>query len=171
MSGGYQPIRKLQAGDLIDTFDCGQPPLNHYLQRFALVNQQSGSARTYVLCIDNKVVGYYSLAVGSVEHSQAPDRVSKGLARHPVPVMLLARLAVDLAHQRQGLGRALLKDALLRTLAAADIAGIRALLVHAKDASARAWYEGWNFEKSPTDPFHLFILLKDIKASLDGRSG
>src|SRR3989339_1114938 len=109
MAGDYQPIRKLRADDSLSAFDCGQPQLNCYLQRFALINQQAGSAWTYVLCIDDKVMGYYSLTVGSVEYSQAPDRVSKGLARHPVPVMLLARLAVDHAHQRRGLGRALLK--------------------------------------------------------------
>lgn len=167
MAGEYQPIRKLRADDSVDTFDCGQPALNNYLQRFALINQQAGSAWTYVLGVNEKVVGYYSLAVGSVEHRQAPDRVSKGLARHPIPVMLLARLAVDRVHQRRGLGRALLKDALLRTLAAADIAGIRALIVHAKDATARTWYEGWDFEPSPTDPYHLFLVLKDVRASLD----
>lgn len=97
----------------------------------------------------------------------APPRVVKGMARHPVPVMVLARLAVDRNHQGQGLGRALLKDALLRTVQAADIAGIRCLLVHAKDDRARQWYRSWEFESSPTDPYHLFLLLKDIKVSLD----
>jgi predicted N-acetyltransferase YhbS len=92
--------------------------------------------------------------------------VTKGLARHPVPVMILARLAVDTTHQRQGLGQALLKDALLRTAQAADIAGIRCLLVHAKDAAAQQWYQSWEFEPSPTDPYHLFLLLKDLKAML-----
>jgi predicted N-acetyltransferase YhbS len=90
----------------------------------------------------------------------------KGLARHPVPVMVLARLAVDNQHQGKGLGKALLKDALLRTAQAADIAGIRCLLVHAKDDEARRWYESWEFEPSSTDPYHLFLLLKDIKSML-----
>jgi GNAT superfamily N-acetyltransferase len=112
----------------------------------------------------DQVVGFYSLAVGSVEPQAVPSRVMKGLARHTVPVMILARLAVDATHQRQGLGRALLKDALLRTAQAADIAGIRSLLVHAKDEAARQWYESWEFEPSPTDPYHLFLLLKDLKA-------
>ena len=111
------------------------------------------------------VAGFYSLVVvGSVAPSTATERNIKGLARHPVPVMLLARLAVDRNHQGRGLGRALLKDALLRTRQAADIAGISALLVHAKDDAARNWYLGWNFEPSPTDSFHLFLLLKDIAA-------
>jgi len=112
----------------------------------------------------DRIVGYYSLAMGAVEHEMSPPRVKKGQARHPVPVMLLARLAVDREEQRAGLGRALLKDALLRTLQAADIAGIRALLVHAKDYEARAWYESFGFEPSPTDPFHLFLLMKDLRS-------
>ena len=104
------------------------------------------------------------MAVGSVEPSHAAQRVTKGIAKHPVPVMILARLAVDLQHQGAGLGKALLKDALLRTAQAADIAGIRALLVHAKDEPAKQWYLNWEFEPSPSDPFHLFLLIKDIKA-------
>lgn len=164
----YSKVRKLGGDDQVDSFDCGQAPLNQFLQRFALANQKSGSAQTYVCCQDGRVVGFYSLAVASVEPEAAPARVMKGQARHPVPVMLLARLAVDLAHQHQGLGRALLKDALLRTAQAADIAGIRSLLVHAKDEAARRWYESWEFEPSPTDPYHLFLLLKDLKALLMG---
>ncbi len=112
------------------------------------------------------VVGFYSLAVGSVDPEAAPSRVMKGLARHPVPVMILARLAVDKEHQRKGLGQALLKDALLRTAQAADIAGIRCLLVHAKDDAARQWHESWEFEPSPTDPYHLFLMLKDLRGML-----
>jgi GNAT superfamily N-acetyltransferase len=92
----------------------------------------------------------------------------KGLAHHPVPMMILARLAVDLVHQGRCLGKALLKDALLRTAQAADIAGIRCLLVHAKDDAARQWYETWEFEPSPTDPYHLFLMLKDLKTILAG---
>lgn len=166
MSQRYAAIRKLTATDQLDAFDCGQPALNQFLQRHALVSQKSHSAQTYVCYFDDAVVGFYSLSVGSVAPNAAPTRVVKGLARHPVPVMLLARLAVDVQHQRQGLGQALLKDALLRTAQAADIAGIRCLLVHAKDDAARRWYEGWEFEPSPTDPYHLFLLLKDLKAIL-----
>ena len=166
MSHPYAPVRKLLPIDQVDTFDCGSPPLNLFLQRYALVNQKANSAQTYVCCQADKVVGFYSLAVGSVTLKDAPHRVTKGLARHPVPVMILARLAVDMTHQRKGLGQALLKDALLRTAQAADIAGIRCLLVHAKDDAARRWYESWDFEPSPTDPYHLFLMLKDLKAIL-----
>lgn len=165
-SSGYELVRKLDVADSVSSFDCGHPALNQFLQRYALVNQKSNSAQTYVCCMVGEVVGFYSLVVGSVEPESAPGRVIKGLARHPVPVMILARLAVDRTHQGAGLGAALLKDALLRTLQAADIAGIRTLLVHAKDDTARSWYEGWGFEPSPTDPYHLFLLLKDLKALL-----
>ncbi len=161
-SDPLRPIEKLLATHLVDGFDCGKEPLNNFLRRFALVNQRNGSSRTYVACRSKSVVGYYSLAVGSVMYEAAPGRITKGLARHPVPVMLLTRLAVDLTEQGTGIGRGLLKDALLRTIQAADIAGIRALLVHAKDASARTWYLKYDFESSPTDPLHLFLLLKDI---------
>ena len=163
MSHGYTPVRKLAATDQVDAFDCGQAALNQFLQRYALVNQKANSAQTYVCCQGDVVVGFYSLVVGSVNPEAAPPRVMKGLARHPVPVMILARLAVDMEHQRKGLGQALLKDALLRTAQAADIAGIRCLLVHAKDDMARRWYESWEFEPSTTDPYHQFLMLKDLK--------
>jgi GNAT superfamily N-acetyltransferase len=166
LSSAYSPVRKLLATDHVDAFDCGQAALNQFLQRYALVNQKANSAQTYVCCHEDVVVGFYSLAVGSVDPEGAPSRVVKGLARHPVPVMILARLAVDKEHQRQGLGRALLKDALLRTAQAADIAGIRCLLLHAKDDAARQWYESWEFEPSPTDPYHLFLMLKDLRGML-----
>ena len=162
--GNYKPVHKLSAADSVEFFDCDLSDLNQFLQRYALVNQKANSAQTYVCCKDGEVAGFYSLTVGSVEHEEAPHRVVKGLARHPVPVMILARLAVDKTHQSKGLGRALLKDALLRTLQVSDIAGIRALIVHAKNDAARQWYIKWEFEPSPTDPFHLFLMLKDLKA-------
>jgi GNAT superfamily N-acetyltransferase len=157
-------VEKLNASHELDGFDCGKEPLNRFVQRYALSNQKAGSAQTYVVCRgERRVVGYYSLAVGAVEHADAPVRVSKGLARHPIPVMLLARLAVDRSEQGRGLGKALLRDALLRTAQAADIAGIRALLVHAKNDGARAWYERFDFEPGP-DPYQLFLLMKDLRA-------
>ena len=160
----YDSVRKLDASDRVAGFDCGQQELDQYLQRFALGNQKANSANTYVVCCAGDVVGFYSLAVGSVAPSAAAPRVIKGLPQHPVPVMLLARLAVDRTHQGAGLGRALLKDALIRTARAADIAGIRALLVHAKDEDVRNWYLQWEFEPSATDPLHLYLLMKDLKA-------
>lgn len=156
-------IEKLQRHHAIDAFDCGREELNRFLQQYALQNQQSGGAQTYVGLVDQTVVGYYALAVGSVEQEHAPERVKKGLARHSIPIMLLARLAVDRHWQNQGIGAALLKDTMLRTLQAADIAGIRALVVHAKDDAARSFYEHFNFLPSPSDPLHLFMLLKDAR--------
>ncbi len=140
--------------------------MNTYLRRYALLNQRTHAAQTYVTCSSKHVVGFYTLAVGSVIHAETPKRVQRGLAKHPVPVMILARLAVDQEVQGQGLGQALLKDALLRTVQASDIAGIRALLVHAKDKKAKNWYKQFNFESSPTDEYHLFLLMKDLKALL-----
>ena len=148
-------------------FDCGNDPLNDYLRRFAWTNQQAGAARTYVASRGDVVVGYFTLAYGSIEHEGAAERIRKGLARHPIPVMVLARLAVDRSEQGCGLGKGLLKDALLRTLQAAEIAGLRAVIVHAKDDSARDFYERLGFQRSPIDEFHLMLLIKDIKASLD----
>jgi len=116
----------------------------------------------------DKVVAFYSLAVGSVEPGVTPTRVLRGLVRHPVPVMILARLAVDKNHQCKGLGKALLKDALCRTAQAADIAGIRCLLVHAKDDTARQWYAAWEFEPSPTDLGRVYKLRRC--AAQSGRS-
>lgn len=165
MGGRFGPVHKLTAAAEAGAFDCGQHELNLFLHRYALVNQRANSAQTYVSCVGGDVVGYYSLCVGSVGFDEAPHRVIKGLARHRVPVMLLARLGVDQRFQCQGLGRALLKDAILRTLQAADIAGIRALLAHAKDEQAKQWYLSWDFEPSPTDPFHLFLLIKDMLAA------
>ena len=160
------PVHKLSAQDLTDPFDCGREELDRFLKKFALANQAANAAQTYVTSRANRVVGYYSLAVGSVQPEKSPQRAVKGLARHPVPVMILARLAVDRSEQGTGIGKALLKDALLRTAQAADIAGIRALVVHAKDENARSWYEQFDFETSPSDPFHLFLLLKDLKRLL-----
>ena len=156
-------IQKLDRSHIVDLFDCGYEDLNRYISRFALNNQSAGSAQTYVAIADEKVVGYYSLAVGAVAHSHAPTRMTKGLARHPVPVMLLARLAVDNEAKGSGLGAALLHDALARTLQAADIAGIRAVIVHAKDEGARRFYEHFDFDPSPTDPYHLHLLIKDLR--------
>lgn len=156
-------IQKLDRSHIAETFDCGYEDLNRYIARFALNNQAAGSAQTYVATADKKVVGYYSLAVGAVAHSQAPVRMTKGLARHPVPVMLLARLAVDITVKGNGLGATLLHDALARTLQAADIAGIRAVIVHAKNDNARRFYEHFDFDPSPTDSYHLYLLVKELR--------
>lgn len=159
-------IEKLHRRHAVDAFDCGREALNRFLTRYALPNQQAEASQTYVALADDQIVGYYTLVVGDVAYDDAPARLTKGLARYPVPIMLLARLAVALSWQGKGCGAGLLKDAMLRTLQAAHIAGIRAFAVHAKDDEARAFYEHFDFVPSPTDPYHLFRLLKDIRASL-----
>ncbi len=156
-------IAKLRLEHNTESFECGYGELNRFLKSFALASQQANSAQTYVATRGNAVIGYYSLAVGAVEREGAPERVTKGLARHLVPVMVLARLAVDVQEQGKGIGQGLLKDALLRTAQAADIAGIRALFVVAKDDSAKAFYEHFNFDPSPTTPYQLFLVMKDLK--------
>ena len=162
-------VEKLGRDHHVDSFDCGQEALNRFLARYAFQNQQAEASQTYLALVDDEVVGFYTLVVAQVEYHDAPQRLAKGLARHPIPLMLLARLAVSTNWQGKGLGAGLLKDAMLRTLQAADIAGIRAMAVHAKDADARAFYERFGFTASPTDPYHLFVLLKDVRAILKRR--
>jgi GNAT superfamily N-acetyltransferase len=150
----------------VSSFDCGKPPLNDWLQRFALTNQQSDSARTYVLHRAGKVVAYYSLSAGAVRKEESPARVAKGLAKHPIGVILLARLAVDRSEHGGGFGKTMLVDALSRALKAADAIGARAILVHAIDEEAAAFYRKFGFEPSPLEPKQLMLLMKDLRASL-----
>ena len=163
----YQ-IELLQARHAVEAFDCGEDVLNRFLGRFALANQRARASRTYVALDGDVVVGFHTLVVGEVSPEQAPERIRKGLARHPIPLMVLARLAVAVEHQGKGLGAALLKDAIGRTLAAAEIAGIRALAVHAKDERAQGFNEHFGFRPSPTDPLHLFVLLNDLQGIAGG---
>lgn len=151
-----------------EPFDCGKPPLNEFLRRFALASQKGGGSRTYVIARGRRVVGFFSLAPGSVEPEQAPARVLKGQARHPVPVVLLARLALDLSEQGKGLGKHLLLDAFRRALAGSEVIGGRALLIHAKDEKARRFYLKYDAEPSPGNPMLLFILMKDLRKALGG---
>ena len=157
-------VERLSREHKLDRFDCGNLALNTWLQRFAMVSQAAQTAVTYLGFDDETILGFYSLAAASVEFDRATDRLRKGVARHPIPIMLLARLAVDARAQGRGVGSALLKDAILRTLQAAEIAAVRALAVHAKDEQARAFYLHFGFESSPTDPLHLFRLIKDLRA-------
>ena len=155
-------VVKLKRTHAVDGFDCAAEPLSTYLKRFALPNQSAGGAQTYVAALGDRVVGYYSLSAAQVELADAPARLAKGMARHPISVILIARLAVDHTWQGKGLGAALLLDALRRILTAADIVGIRAVMVHAKDEGARRFYEHFDFDPSPVDPLHLFLLIKEI---------
>lgn len=151
----------------LGAFDCGvHASLNQWLKRFAWVNQQNETSRTYVAHREQIVLAYYSLAAGNARREDVPSRIGKGLAQHPVPVIVLTRLAVDKSEQGAGLGKAMLKDALVRTASAADIVGARAMLVHAIDASAAAFYRRFGFEPSPASDLHLMLLTKDIRKSM-----
>ena len=161
----HSPV-PLTADHDLSLFECDVPALNDFLKKHALQNQRNQSARTYVATLGQRVVGYYTLAAAAVRREETPARVAKGLAAHPVPVILLARLAVDRGEKGKGLGKGLLKDALLRAVQAAEIIGCRAVMVHAKDDAAKAFYQRFGFEPAPGDPFRLLLLMKDIKASL-----
>jgi predicted N-acetyltransferase YhbS len=155
----------LLATHAIDSFDCGELVLNDWLKKRALKNENSGASRTFVVCQDNHVVGYYVLATGSVMHKEAPSKVRRNMPE-PVPVMVLGRLAVDKSNQSTGIGRGLLRDAILRTLGVSKQAGIKALLVHALSDAAHKFYRQCGFIESPLDPMVLMITLKDAENHL-----
>ncbi len=159
-------VEKLGAAHKLAEFDCGLAPLNHFLRQHALNCQRADSAQTYVAMIGETVAGYHSLAVGNILFDDAPERLTKGLPRHPVPVVVLARLAVDLRFRGLSLGSGLLRDALRRTQMVSEIAGVRGLVVHAKDDEAKAFYEHFGFASFVGKPLTLFRLLKDIRTEL-----
>ena len=169
MNGAYQRPVLLTEDHDVSTFDCGIEPLNTFLKSHALQNQRNNSARTFVSTRTgtSEVVGFYSLSAASVDFEQTPERIRKGLARHEVPLVLLARLAVAESCKGQGLGASLLQDASLRFMKAQEVIGARALLAHAKDASAKAFYEKWGFVSTEGLPLHLYILTKNIRAVLN----
>jgi GNAT superfamily N-acetyltransferase len=152
----------LMAEHQLGGFDCRVPSLNEWLQKRALKNQQSGASRTFVIGIGQQVVGYYCLAAGSVAHVEAPKALSRNMP-DPIPVAILGRLAVDHRHQGQGLGDALLQDALNRTLHAAETMGIRAVLVHALSEPAKRFYLAWEFIPSPVSPMTLCLPLETVR--------
>lgn len=146
-------------------FGCGKPPLNQYIKKYALVNQKNEITRTYVTTREHRVVGYYSLAFGSILHEDATQKIKDGLPQYPIPIILLARLAVDVKEKGNRLGEGLLKDAMLRTVQAADIGGLRAMLTHAKDEDAKGFYEKYGFEPSPTNELSLMLSIEIVRAN------
>jgi GNAT superfamily N-acetyltransferase len=146
-------------------FESGVPALDEWLTRHALANEQAGGSRTYVVCAGLRVVGYYALATGAVAQATATGRVRRNMPA-PVPVMVLGRLAVDRAFRGRGIGEGLLRDAILRTLQAAELAGIRAILVHAISEEAKRFYTRHGFVESPIDPMTLMITIADAKRAL-----
>lgn len=159
----------LSRGHDIEGFDCGVESLNRWLKKHAAQAARGGSSRTFVVHDEEqgRVVAFHALTAASITHSEATSRAAKGMPRHPIPATLLARLAVDTTVQGRGLGAWLLRDAMLRTLSAAESVGIRVLLVHAIDGPARAFYERNGFEPSPTDALNLQMLVKDIRRAID----
>lgn len=153
----------------INGFECGVGSLDIWLVKHARAAAGAGSARTYIVmdAEQDRVVGYHALSLTSIEHVDATPRAQKGMPRNPIPAMLLARLAVDKAVQGKGVGAFLLRDAMSRALSVAEQAGMRLLLVHAVNEDARAFYEHFGFEASPTDPMNLQLLVKDIRLALD----
>jgi len=147
----------------LHTFDCGKPVLNDWLLRHARQAQTSGSARTFVATDGGRVAGYFSLTVGQIDTLDAPERIRKGMGYYPIPVVILARLAVDRAYQGQGIGVGMLQDAIRRTLVIAEQAGIRAMLTHPLDEDAAQFYQRFGFIASPLREQQLLLLLKDAR--------
>jgi GNAT superfamily N-acetyltransferase len=155
----YTPLGPLDGSHDRSVFDCGAPALNLYLRNYALQNQKRGIVRNYITTHkdDKIVVAYYSLVYAALDQKLLPPKLVKGLGKYDIPVMLLARLAEDQREQGKGLGKALLKDAILRTMQAAEIAGLKVLLVHAKDDAAAEFYKKHGFEQVVGDPLKLFL--------------
>jgi GNAT superfamily N-acetyltransferase len=170
MSSAINPefaIERLRREHNLTQFDCGNAALNSWLEKYAWTNQQADSAKTYVALAGERVAVYYSLTTGSVhKHDESPARVAKGLANHPIGIVLLARLAVDQSQQGKGLGKALLFDALTRIEQAADIVGVGAVMDHAIDETARRFSDHFEFEPSPVDPFQMLLLMKDLRRAI-----
>ncbi len=164
----HKPVA-LEAWHRAENFQCGVMSLDEWLRKHALQSHRSGGSRVFVTTeTDPDIVGYYALAAGAVMPRDSSARLVRGLAANqPIPVVLLGRLAVDIRHQGQHLGRSLLLDAMMRVLQAGELIGIRALLVHAIDERAQEWYAQFGFERSPTHSLHLILLIKDLRASIE----
>jgi ribosomal protein S18 acetylase RimI-like enzyme len=160
---------KLNSAHDLTQFQCGEPELDSWLRRRAIQNEESGASRTYVVRAVRQVVGYYALAAGAAAHANAPGRVRRNMP-NPVPVMVIGRLAIDVRFQGRGIGSALLRDAVLRTMQAAEIAGIRAILVHAISENAKRFYEKSGFIPSPVDPMTLMITVAEAAYTLREKS-
>jgi GNAT superfamily N-acetyltransferase len=165
----FSDPERLRSDHSLGGFDCGEGSLNLWLERHARPAQGAGSAQTFVITDaeqEGRVVGYHAIAAASIEHVDATDRAKKGMPKHPIPALLLARLAVDTTVRGRGLGAFLLRDAMLRAVSASEDLGIRILLAHALNAKARDFYIRFGFEESPTDALNMQIIIKDIKAAI-----
>jgi hypothetical protein len=160
------PPQALGANHVLEDFDCGKPGLNDWLLRHARQAQASGSAKTFIVTDGHRLAGYYSLAVGQIDTLEAPDRVRKGMGGYPIPVVILARLAVAMQDHGRGIGIGMLQDAIRRTVAISEQAGVRALLTHPIDVDAERFYLRFGFEASPAQEKQLLLLLKDARRLL-----
>jgi GNAT superfamily N-acetyltransferase len=162
-------IEKLNSNHEVKAFKSSKHTLDLFLKRHALKNQEADSSQTYIVHRNGSVVGYYSLTVGSVDRKDCPlELIAEMPQAYPIPVILLARLAVHQTEQGRGLGSALLKDAFHRVASAAGIVGARALLVHAIDSDAKSFYEHFNFDEFPAGSLHLMLALKEVRAAIAG---
>jgi GNAT superfamily N-acetyltransferase len=166
----YGRIESIASDHDTQSFDCGSEEQTAWLRRHALQAEQSDTAKVYVVCLagSRSVVGYYALAAGSIEHAEAPPRLTKGVGRYPVPVVILTRLGVDVGEQGRGVGSALVRDAFFQVAAIGDRVGVCALLIHAETPEAATLYKGIDpgFEPSPTDLLHVALLIKDLRRAI-----
>lgn len=162
---GYTLPRPISEDDDTSSFDSGEPSLDEYLRKRALANHVQGASRCFVTNRDGRIIGYYALAAASVQHHDVTGKMRRSMP-DPVPVILLSRLAVDRKEQGSGVGRHLLRDAILRSVEASENIGARAMLVHALNDTARDFYANFDFEPSPTEPLHLLLLMKDARSAI-----
>jgi len=164
-------IGKLALSHDPSNFDCENEELNNFIRRYATTGQRASISQIYVALSGQEIIGYHKLVVGNVVYEDAPDRIAKGVPHHPIPVLLLARLAVDRRRQGRGHGAALVADALRRAIQVANIAGVRAVLVRAKDDAASRLYEHLGFEPFPGEPLVFYRLMKDLRSMLSWSLG
>jgi len=164
----FSAPEKLDASHDVSQFECGESSLDNWLKLRALQNEEVGASRTYVLCAGQEIAGYYALATGAISHDEATGKIRRNMP-NPVPVMILGRLAIASKFQGCGIGKALLRDAVLRVVQAAEIAGIRAILVHAISDQAKHFYEKHGFVPSPADPMTLMITVAEASRILGAK--
>ncbi|MGL5077683.1 MAG: GNAT family N-acetyltransferase [Waterburya sp.] len=151
---------------MLENFDCGEASLNDWLKKRAIKNDRSDASRTYVVCYDNRIVAYYSLHLGCIQHFEAVSKIKRNMPG-PIPAIVLGRLAVDVNHQGKGLGRALIKDMFLRAIQVSDLAGTKAVLVKALNDKATDFYQSFGFVQSKTDSLLLMKAIAEVRASIE----
>ena len=162
----YSPPQRISSEHIVENFDCGETSLNDWLLKRALKNDLADASRTYVVCCDNIVVAYYSLHLGSIQHSQAVRKIKRNMPA-PIPAIVLGRLAVDINHQGKGLAKALMKDMFLRAIQVSDLAGTKAVLVKALNDNVTAFYQSFGFVQSKSDPLLLMKAIAEVRASFE----